>query len=81
VVKWWQAIVNAMGVYVTRGKASTLDHIVASTGMRDVAAAARVTGYCAVAGCADLTGPMPAASKRLSDHCPVVVDIQDRDLD
>jgi hypothetical protein len=63
------------------GKAGALDHIVASTGMREVAATARVTGYCAVAGCAPLTGPMPAAAARMSDHCPVVVDIQDRDLD
>jgi endonuclease/exonuclease/phosphatase family metal-dependent hydrolase len=63
------------------GKAGTLDHLVASTGMREVAATARVTGYCAVAGCADLPGALPAAAARLSDHCPVVVDIQDRDLD
>jgi predicted extracellular nuclease len=63
------------------GKAGALDHIVASTSMQEVAATARVTGYCAVAGCGNLTGPMPAAAERLSDHCPVVVDIQDRDLD
>jgi hypothetical protein len=24
---------------------------------------------------------VPAAAERLSEHCPVVVDIQDRDLD
>jgi predicted extracellular nuclease len=62
-------------------KAGVLDHVVASTGMQEVAATARVTGYCAVAACANLSGAMPAASERLSDHCPVVVDIQDRDLD
>jgi endonuclease/exonuclease/phosphatase family metal-dependent hydrolase len=62
-------------------KAGALDHIVASTGMREAAATARVTGYCAVAGCADLTGAMPAAAERLSDHCPRCVEIQDRDLD
>jgi hypothetical protein len=54
---------------------------VASTGMQEVAATARVTGYCAVVGCTDLTGALPAAAERLSDHCPVVVDIQDQDLD
>ena len=54
---------------------------VASVGMQEVAATARVTGYYAVAGCAHLTGSMPAAAARLSDHSPVVVDIQDRDLD
>jgi endonuclease/exonuclease/phosphatase family metal-dependent hydrolase len=63
------------------GKAGTLDHIVVSTRMQEVAATAQVTGYCALASCADLTGAMPAAAERLSDHCPVVVDIQDRDLD
>ena len=49
--------------------------------MQEVVATARVTGYCVVAGCATINGPMPAASERLSGHCPVVVDIQDRDLD
>jgi len=63
------------------GKAGALDHMVASAGMQEMAATPRVTGYCVVAGCADLTGPMPAAAERLSDHCPVVVDIQDRDFD
>jgi hypothetical protein len=63
------------------GKAGTLDHLVASTNMQEVAATARVTGYCAVAGCATIVGAMPAASERLSDHCPVVIEIQDKDLD
>jgi predicted extracellular nuclease len=63
------------------GKGGTLDHIVASTGMQEMAATARVTGYCALAGCAPIAGAMPAAAERLSDHCPVVVEIQDRDLD
>jgi endonuclease/exonuclease/phosphatase family metal-dependent hydrolase len=63
------------------GHAGALDHVVASTGMQEVAATARVTGYCALAACADMAGPLPAAAERLSDHCPVVVEIQDRDLD
>jgi hypothetical protein len=49
--------------------------------MQAVAATARVTGYYAVPGCADVSGDKPTAAERLSDHCPVVVDIQDRDLD
>ena len=40
----------------------------------------QVTGYGALASCATITGAMPAAAEHLSDHCPVVVDIQDRDL-
>jgi hypothetical protein len=63
------------------GKGGALDHLVASTDMQEIAATARVTGYCALADCAPITGAMPAAAQRLSDHCPVVVDIQDRDLD
>jgi predicted extracellular nuclease len=63
------------------GKAGTLDHIIASAGMQEVAATARVAGYCAVTGCATIPGAMPAAAERLSNHCPVVVDIQNRDLD
>jgi len=64
-----------------KGQGGTLDHLVVSTGMQEIAATARVTGYCALATCAPITGAMPAAAERLSDHCPVVVDIQDRDLD
>jgi endonuclease/exonuclease/phosphatase family metal-dependent hydrolase len=63
------------------GKGGALDHVVVSTGMQEVAASARVTGYCAVAGCATIAGATPAAAERLSDHCPVIVEIQDRDLD
>jgi endonuclease/exonuclease/phosphatase family metal-dependent hydrolase len=63
------------------GKGGTLDHVVVSTGMQEAGATARVTGYCALAACANISGAMPAASERLSDHCPVVMEIQDRDLD
>jgi endonuclease/exonuclease/phosphatase family metal-dependent hydrolase len=63
------------------GKAGTLDHIIASADMQEVAAPARVTGYCTVAECVPIAGALPAAAERLSDHCPVVVDIEDRDLD
>jgi hypothetical protein len=61
-------------------QAGALDRIIASVGMQEAAAIARVTGYCALAVCADLTGVLPAAAERLSDHCPVVVEIQDHDL-
>jgi exonuclease III len=69
------------GMEYFEGTGGTLDHVVVSTGMQEAGATARVTGYCAVAGCANITGPMPAAAERLSDHCPVVLEIQDRDLD
>jgi len=63
------------------GKGQSLDYVVAGVGMEEVMRSARVTGYCAVAACADLTGAMPAAYERLSDHCPVLVDVHDEDRD
>jgi hypothetical protein len=58
-----------------------LDHITVTSGMQEAAATARVTGYCAVRECAEFSGPLPAAYERLSDHCPVVFEIRDEDLD
>jgi endonuclease/exonuclease/phosphatase family metal-dependent hydrolase len=63
------------------GKPGTLDHVVVSTGMQEAGTSARVTGYCAVAQCAALAGTPPAAALRLSDHCPVLMDIRDADVD
>jgi endonuclease/exonuclease/phosphatase family metal-dependent hydrolase len=59
----------------------TLDHVVVSTGMREASASGCVTGYCAMLRCAEVSGKMPAAYERLSDHCPVVLEITDADLD
>jgi endonuclease/exonuclease/phosphatase family metal-dependent hydrolase len=58
-----------------------LDHITVTSGMQEAAATARVSGYCAVRECADFSGALPAAYERLSDHCPVVFEIRDEDLD
>jgi endonuclease/exonuclease/phosphatase family metal-dependent hydrolase len=63
------------------GKAGLLDHFVASQAMQEAGLVARVTGYCAVNQCADISGSMPAAYEQLSDHCPVILDIHDADLD
>jgi hypothetical protein len=41
-----------------------------------------VTGYCALANCEPLDeNAMPPAYQRLSDHCPVVFNVQDTDQD
>lgn len=64
-----------------QGKAGLLDHIVASTGMQEAAAAARVTGYCAVEQCRDGVSPLPRAAEKLSDHCPMVFEVQNADVD
>lgn len=58
---------------------SLLDHLVATRGMEEAAATARVTGYCAVQACRPLTRT-PRAFERLSDHCPLVVEVRDEDL-
>jgi endonuclease/exonuclease/phosphatase family metal-dependent hydrolase len=59
-----------------------LDHVWPTSSMREAEAGAVVSGYCGVLGCPEsIRGEMPAAYERLSDHCPVLLDLQDRDLD
>jgi endonuclease/exonuclease/phosphatase family metal-dependent hydrolase len=63
------------------GKAGLLDHFIASQAMQEAGITAQVTGYCAIDQCADISNSMPAAYEQLSDHCPLVLDIHDADLD
>lgn len=61
-----------------------LDHFVVSSATRELAANARahVSGYCADARCRFQRGRSdPPAYQMLSDHCPVVLELSDRDLD
>jgi endonuclease/exonuclease/phosphatase family metal-dependent hydrolase len=65
-----------------RGRGSWLDHVLVSQEMDEVTVTSgRVTGYCAVAGCEHIHGEYPRAYRHLSDHCPVVFEIDNRDLD
>lgn len=67
-----------------RGRGSLLDHILVASPMREVPAraVARVLGYCAEAACRPLDpGSMPHDFRRVSDHCPVVIDLLDVDWD
>ncbi len=65
-----------------RGHGGWLDHVLVSREMQEVPqAAARVTGYCAVKSCAPIGDEKPAAYQQLSDHCPLVFQIDHRDLD
>ena len=65
-----------------RGRGDWLDHVLVSKNMAEVRTrSARVTGYCAVAGCRRIKGEYPPAYRRLSDHCPVIIEIDNRDLD
>ena len=64
-----------------QGRGGLLDHIVVSTAMQEDGPGARLTGYCAVERCAPIQGNMPAAYERLSDHCPILFEVIDQDLD
>ena len=67
-----------------RGEGGLLDHFAVTRGMREVGPEARahVEGYCAEVACARLPERhMPRAYEELSDHCPIVLEIADRDLD
>ncbi len=63
-----------------RGRGGRLDHLLASAAMGTLEEGrTRVSGYCALAGCAPISpwqaAERPAAYRSLSDHCPVVVEI------
>ena len=65
-----------------RGRGTWLDHVIVAKDMREVTEVSpRVTGYCAVAGCKRIEGDYPLAYRRLSDHCPVIFEIRNRDQD
>ncbi len=65
-----------------RGRGDWLDHVLVAQDMNETRTrSARVTGYCAVAGCRRIKGEYPLAHQHLSDHCPVIFEIDDRDRD
>ena len=65
-----------------RGRGGWLDHVLVAKDMAEMRTrSARVTGYCAVAGCRRIKGEYPLAYRRLSDHCPVIIEIDNRDAD
>jgi exonuclease III len=64
------------------GSGALLDHFVVSAGLLSEAAESRVTGYCEDRGCRPFDAPsVPAAYRSLSDHCPVLLELPDRDDD
>jgi len=66
-----------------RGAGVLLDHFVVSAGLfRTAEPESQVAGYCADLGCrAFHSRTPPAAYRSLSDHCPVVLELLDRDDD
>ncbi|HNP29603.1 MAG TPA: endonuclease/exonuclease/phosphatase family protein [Nitrospirales bacterium] len=65
-----------------RGQGGWLDHVLVPQEMKEVTVSAvQVTGYCAVEGCERIRGDYPLAYRHLSDHCPVVLEIENIDND
>ena len=65
-----------------RGRGGWLDHVLVPHEMKEVRVkSTTVTGYCAVAGCQRIRGDYPTAYRQLSDHCPVVLEIENTDKD
>ena len=74
---------DAAGTEFYQGRLTLLDHALAATAMRELppGAQSHVAGACA-AGSAPLTRrDAKQLSRKLSDHCPLVLDLTDRDLD
>lgn len=66
----------------SRGEGGLLDHVLVSSSMSEAKTTSRATvsGYCAALRCRP-TSTMPRAYTELSDHCPMIVDLDGRDLD
>ena len=65
-----------------RGRGGQLDHVLVADGMKEIAVkSVQITGYCALAGCQRIRGDYPLAYRRLSDHCPLVLEIANKDVD
>jgi endonuclease/exonuclease/phosphatase family metal-dependent hydrolase len=67
-----------------RGRGTLLDHILVSSAMKEAEPAARVEvhGFCAELACARVTDKgVPDEYRELSDHCPLVLELDARDLD
>lgn len=67
------------------GRGTLLDLVLVSDATRELPADARVavSGVCGELRCRSLPAatPRPAAFAALSDHCPILIDLTDRDLD
>jgi endonuclease/exonuclease/phosphatase family metal-dependent hydrolase len=65
-----------------RGRGGQLDHVLVAKDMKEIAVeSVQVTGYCALADCQRIRGDYPLAYRRLSDHCPIILEIANGDDD
>jgi endonuclease/exonuclease/phosphatase family metal-dependent hydrolase len=60
-----------------------LDHVIVTTAMQEASSVQSVSvyGHCRELQCDSYSGAEPDAVRHLSDHCPIVVTLTDRDLD
>jgi predicted extracellular nuclease len=74
---------DAGGSQLYRGQLTLLDHALAATAMRELAPATRshLAGVCAAGAPALSARAAKKVRRTLSDHCPLVLDLSDRDLD
>lgn len=74
---------DATGTERYRGNFTLLDHALGSTAMRELAPASRthVAGICEAGAPALTKRGADKVSRELSDHCPIVLDLSDQDLD
>ena len=64
------------------GAGALLDHFLVSPGLSTGASESQVAGFCADIACQRFASRRPPAAYRsLSDHCPVVLELPDRDDD
>ena len=69
--------------YYYRGQPALLDHFVVTQAMDElpIGEHASVEGYCRDARCEAIDSEPGLANRHLSDHCPMVLSLVDRDLD
>ncbi len=74
---------DAVGSELYAGHLALLDHAVVSAAMREFSAVSKshVAGACAAGARALTHRAAKVVRRRLSDHCPIVLDLTDRDLD
>jgi endonuclease/exonuclease/phosphatase family metal-dependent hydrolase len=67
-----------------QGRGVLLDHFLVTPSMSELPPEnrAKISGFCAEIGCRAIASQrMPRAHQKLSDHCPLVLDLRDQDLD
>jgi endonuclease/exonuclease/phosphatase family metal-dependent hydrolase len=74
---------DAAGTELYEGRSTLLDHAVVSAAMREFSAGSKthVMGACAAGARALSQRAAKQVRRTLSDHCPIVLDLTDRDLD